>query len=197
MTMSDRIAVINEGSLQQIDPPLVCYNEPANMFVAGFIGSPAMNFFDGTITEDGWAHANGYFDVEFDPAQAGVSAGDEVTLGIRPEDVYLQKNVADVTNPTALIETQTDVLEPMGDEIFVYLLLSQDIEGAELEAADAEMLMSVEPDEDVAEDEPREVALDREKIHLFDTASGEAIHHGFAGAAPSGGAAGAEAESDD
>jgi len=55
MTMSDRIAVINSGQLQQIDPPLVCYNEPANLFVAGFIGSPSMNFIEGEVTDTGSA----------------------------------------------------------------------------------------------------------------------------------------------
>ncbi|TKX51876.1 ABC transporter ATP-binding protein, partial [Halorubrum sp. SS7] len=52
MTMSDRIAVLNKGELQQIAPPLTCYNQPANRFVAGFIGSPSMNFFDATVGDD-------------------------------------------------------------------------------------------------------------------------------------------------
>src|SRR6056297_2378925 len=80
MTMSDRIAVLNEGELQQIDPPLVCYNEPANTFVAGFIGSPSMNFIEGEIAADGFESE--YVTVDFDPA----SVGSKLTLGVRPED---------------------------------------------------------------------------------------------------------------
>src|SRR6056297_3105846 len=67
MTMSDRIAVIDKGELQQIAPPLVCYNEPENLFVAGFIGSPSMNFVEGEVTSGGLSTPN--FDVEFDPGQ--------------------------------------------------------------------------------------------------------------------------------
>src|SRR6056297_874896 len=67
MTMSDRIAIIDGGELQQIAPPLVCYNEPANLFVAGFIGSPSMNFVEGEVTSGGLSTPN--FDVEFDPGQ--------------------------------------------------------------------------------------------------------------------------------
>jgi multiple sugar transport system ATP-binding protein len=88
MTMSDRIAVIDAGELQQIDPPLVCYNEPDNLFVAGFIGSPAMNFVRGEITPDGFTSDVGEIDVEFDPAAVGTTVGQQVTLGIRPEDIY-------------------------------------------------------------------------------------------------------------
>ncbi len=88
MTLSDRIAVLDSGQLQQIDPPLVCYNEPANLFVAGFIGSPSMNFVDGDGHRDSLSTAN--FSLAFDPASVeAVDVGDEVTIGIRPEDVYL------------------------------------------------------------------------------------------------------------
>src|SRR6056297_86877 len=67
MTMSDRIAIIDGGELQQIAPPLRCYNEPTNEFVAGFIGSPSMNFVEGTVEASGLSTPN--FDVDFDPGQ--------------------------------------------------------------------------------------------------------------------------------
>src|SRR6056297_3486445 len=124
MTMSDRIAVIDSGELQQIDPPLTCYNEPANLFVAGFIGSPAMNFVDGRLTETGFTGDK--VEVDFDPDVVDASVGDDVTLGIRPEDVYTLNDATSLANPTKQIDAVTDVLEPMGDEIFVYLLLSED-----------------------------------------------------------------------
>jgi multiple sugar transport system ATP-binding protein len=198
MTMSDRIAVINAGSLQQIDPPLVCYNEPANLFVAGFIGSPSMNFVSGTVTDDGFSSEN--FDVEFDPASMGVSPGDTVTLGIRPEDVYLRGDSNTLSHPTATIEADTDVLEPMGDEIFVYLLLSEDAETSleDAEGGSGQLLMSVSPDTDISEDEEVEVVLDRSKVHLFDSETEQAIQHGIVSpTTPAGDGASGRAESDD
>ncbi len=181
MTMSNRIAVLNEGRLQQIAPPLVCYNEPTNLFVAGFIGSPSMNFAEGTLVETGLETRN--FDIEFDPAQLqGVTVGDDITLGIRPEDVHLRKNADSLAAQTAPIDAQTDVLEPMGDEVFVYLLLSEAETGSmEQDPASSpnQLLMSVTPDTAIEAEEDVDVVLDRSKIHLFDTASGDALLHGL------------------
>ncbi|AGB37539.1 ABC transporter ATP-binding protein [Natronococcus occultus] len=182
MTMSDRIAVINAGQLQQIDPPLVCYNQPANLFVAGFIGSPSMNFAEGTVVADGLETEN--FDLEFDPATVSdVGVGDDVTLGVRPEDVHLVRGADDLAHSTGAIEVTTDVLEPMGDEIFVYLLLDEGAEQSMEEdpmTSSDQLLMSVSPDTDLREGEAVEVVFDGSKIHLFDTSSGEALVHGIA-----------------
>ncbi|WP_276280995.1 ABC transporter ATP-binding protein [Halorussus caseinilyticus] len=178
MTMSDRIAVIDGGELQQIAPPLTCYNEPANLFVAGFIGSPSMNFVEGEVTSGGLSTPD--FDVAFDPDRlSGVEVGDHLTLGVRPEDVHLREQGGGVANPTQPIEARTDVLEPMGDEIFVYLLTGEQSadRGMGETAGTDQMLMSVDPDADLDADESVEVVLDRERVHLFDTASGEAITH--------------------
>jgi multiple sugar transport system ATP-binding protein len=197
MTMSDRIAVIDSGQLQQIDPPLTCYNEPANLFVAGFIGSPSMNFLDGEVSENGFTSDN--VDVEFDPADVGVSPGDRVTLGVRPEDVYPVQTAGNVGNPTARIDAITDVLEPMGDEIFVYLLLSEEAETTldDVEGGSGQLLMSVDPDSDIAEDEEMDVVLDRSRVHLFDTETGEAIQHGLVSMSSGAAATGTAAEGDD
>ncbi|RDI72751.1 ABC transporter ATP-binding protein [Halopelagius longus] len=198
MTMSDRIAVIDSGQLQQIDPPLTCYNEPANLFVAGFIGSPAMNFEEGRVTEYGFSSDN--MEVEFDPDKHGLSVGDEITLGIRPEDIYLSRN-ADIAMPSKSIDAKTDVLEPMGDEIFAYLLLDEEA-GTDLDdmAGDAfagQLLMSLPPDSEVQEEEDVNVVLDRSRVHLFDTNSGEAILHGITSDMPTAGADETPAEGDD
>ncbi|ELZ34822.1 carbohydrate ABC transporter ATP-binding protein, cut1 family [Halogeometricum pallidum JCM 14848] len=199
MTMSDRIAVIDSGQLQQIDPPLVCYNEPANLFVAGFIGSPAMNFVDGELTENGFR--NEKVEVDFDPADVGATAGDDVTLGIRPEDVYTLNDAGSLANPTKEIEAVTDVLEPMGDEIFVYLLLSEDatvdLDEESRGGMTDQLLMSVDPDSDISEEQDVNVVLDRTKVHLFDTETGKAISHGLTATAPSGADGSTAAESDD
>ncbi|MEF8788808.1 MAG: ABC transporter ATP-binding protein [Haloarculaceae archaeon] len=199
MTMSDRIAVIDSGELQQIDPPLTCYNEPANLFVAGFIGSPAMNFIAGDVVADGFSSDMGNVEVEFDPANAGVDVGARVTAGVRPEDVYPAEQADELAHPTQRITVRTDVLEPMGDEIFVYLITDEDAE-VDIDDPDAggQILMSVAPDSEIEEDQEMEVVLDRTKVHLFDADSEEALVHGIVDMGPeAGGAAGQEAAGDD
>ena len=181
MTMSNRIAVLNEGRLQQIAPPLVCYNEPTNLFVAGFIGSPSMNFVEGTLVDGGLETNN--FVVDLDPSRVpGATVGDAVTLGVRPEDVHLNRYADSLTAPTAPIDAKTDVLEPMGDEVFVYLLLSE-AEAGSMEQDPAtspnQLLMSVTPDTEIEADQDVDVVLDRSKLHLFDTETGDALIHGI------------------
>ncbi|MFC7156297.1 ABC transporter ATP-binding protein [Halomarina halobia] len=172
MTMSDRIAVIDGGELQQLAPPLVCYNEPANLFVAGFIGSPSMNLVDGVFENESFACPA--FSVEVD-SSVRIADGTAVTLGVRPEDIYAVEQVEELDAPSEVIQARTDVLEPMGDEIFVTLIVEGEGEG---EDDETELLMSVSPDSDLTENEPVEIVLDRSKVHLFDTESGDAIVHG-------------------
>ncbi len=197
MTMSDRIAVLDAGELQQIDPPLVCYNEPANLFVAGFIGSPAMNLVEGVVDETGLATE--HFHVEFDPGLLdGVAVGDDLTFGVRPEDVYPVAQRDSLSHPSDVIEARTDVLEPMGDEIFAYLLLGEGRTSMAQEMATSDqLLMSVEPDSDITDDEAIDVVLDRRRIHLFDTRSGQAVAHGITDAMGDVGPGGTPAETDD
>jgi multiple sugar transport system ATP-binding protein len=177
MTMSDRIAVINSGELMQVDPPLKCYNEPDNLFVAGFIGSPAMNFVEGQITASGFESR--YLDIPLDPETQGVEPGQNVTLGVRPEDVYLEAKSQQAGVPSDPQSVVADVLEPMGDEIFVYLLAERGIETSADEMGEGQLLMSVEPDADVREAQDNRVVLDRDKIHLFDSDTEQAIIHGL------------------
>jgi len=175
MTMSDRIAVLNDGKLQQIDPPLTCYNEPDNLFVAGFIGSPSMNFVSGTLTDSGFESE--HVSIEFDASALDVNIGAEVTIGVRPEDIYPTDDY-ELDTLTRTLTVDTEVLEPMGDEIFVYLLLDDDVE-TDLSGGvtPGQLLMSVGPDSDISEDETIEIRLDRSNIHLFDAQTGEAITH--------------------
>lgn len=178
MTMSDRIAVISDGSIQQFAPPLSCYNEPRNLFVAGFIGSPGMNLIDGTVTTDGFSSEA--IGVSFDPPP---DSPDAVTLGVRPEDAYLADSdrAERLSVPSTTIDAVTDVIEPMGDETFVYLLCPEN--NAAREEADAsesvQLLVSVPPETDLEVDEPVQIVLDRSRVHLFDSVSGEAITHGI------------------
>ena len=125
MTMGDRIVVMRDGLIQQIDKPLHLYNKPVNQFVAGFIGSPSMNFIRGKLASNGsglvfdegnvqLALPTGHGD------QLGSHLGQEVTLGIRPEDIHdpdtIGRNVE-----TVEIAAKVEVVEPMGNEVFLNL----------------------------------------------------------------------------
>jgi multiple sugar transport system ATP-binding protein len=128
MTMGSRIAVLRDGILQQVAPPQVLYDTPANIFVAGFIGSPSMNFFDATLVGD----ANEMY-VQSDTfklkvpeenakvyAEKGV-AGSEIVFGIRPNDIFdPQFEAPNIFGQP--VKCSVDVTEMMGNEIFLYLL---------------------------------------------------------------------------
>ena len=186
MTMSDRIAVINDGELQQIAPPLICYNEPANIFVAGFIGSPSMNFFEGQV-RSGTLQCEA-FDINVDISTTDVPEDvTDITLGVRPEDVYPAALGSDLASPSQRVSATIDVLEPVGEKIFVYLDTDENIETVsvgdpedEIQRQSESLLMSVEPDYELAEGERIDVVFDRAKIHLFETHSSDAIDHGIA-----------------
>ncbi len=126
MTMATRIAVMKDGLLQQIDTPQVLYDHPNNVFVAGFIGSPSMNFFDATLAEsDGKLEINtGGFRLEVPQPKADEwrqHKGKQVVFGIRPEDIHAKPYV-----PPGILEadmtSKVDVIEMMGNEIFLYLM---------------------------------------------------------------------------
>ncbi|KOX96021.1 ABC transporter ATP-binding protein [Halorubrum tropicale] len=175
MTMSDRIAVINSGVLQQVAPPLECYNEPANRFVAGFIGSPSMNFIEGEAVADGFEST--YTDIEFDPDAQGVSPGQNVTVGVRPEDVHLERNAGEAGAPTKAFDAVVDVIEPVGKEVNAYLLFDRDVEASAEGRGEGQLLINLEPDTTISESDDVQVVLDRDNVHLFDRASGDAISH--------------------
>jgi len=130
MTMGDRIAVMNDGRVQQIDVPLVLYNEPVNLFVAGFLGSPPMNFISGKLKEDGdklrfHEDEGGTIEVAFaaaDRPAAREFVGQNIILGIRPENLDVstlsrKEGKAAATGFPAII----DIVEPVGAETDLYL----------------------------------------------------------------------------
>ena len=130
MTMGDRIAVMNDGRVQQIDAPLVLYNEPVNLFVAGFLGSPPMNFISGTLKEDGdkirfREDEGGTIEVAFaaaDRPAAREFVGQNIILGIRPENLDVatlsrKEGKAAGTGFPAIV----DIVEPVGAETNLYL----------------------------------------------------------------------------
>ncbi|MDZ5810417.1 ABC transporter ATP-binding protein [Halorubrum sp. AD140] len=175
MTMSDRIAVINGGVLQQLAPPLECYNEPKNRFVAGFIGSPAMNFIEGEAVDGGFESE--YTQIDFDPEAHGVTPGQDITAGVRPEDVFLERNSRKADSPTKAFDAVVDVIEPMGKEVNAYLLFDRDVEASAEGRGEGQLLINLTPDTDVEEGDDVQIVMDRENVHLFDRASGDAITH--------------------
>ncbi|HOG46869.1 MAG TPA: ABC transporter ATP-binding protein, partial [Anaerolineae bacterium] len=126
MTMGTRICVLRDGILQQVDTPQNLYQRPDNVFVAGFIGSPAMNFFDATLTgtkDEMWVDG-GTFRVRVPAERAKIVApylGKEVIFGVRPEDIH-DPQYAPPSITAAPVECHVDVTELMGSEVYLYLL---------------------------------------------------------------------------
>jgi multiple sugar transport system ATP-binding protein len=126
MTMGDRIAVMKDGLIQQVADPITLYDKPVNRFVAGFIGSPPMNFLEGKIIKkDGRLFFQGEEDfklkiVEKHTEKLMPFSEKTVIFGIRPEDIYDKLFVTDAS-PDNIINANCDVVEPMGSEVYLYL----------------------------------------------------------------------------
>jgi len=124
MTMGDRIVVMKDGFIQQIDNPLNLYNKPINKFVAGFIGSPAMNFMTGLVRDDnGLAFDEGKIRLripEIFHQQLSKYMNKQIIFGIRPEDIYDANFAPNIQHPSR-VKSRLEVVEPMGNEIFLYL----------------------------------------------------------------------------
>ncbi|MBO5008873.1 MAG: sn-glycerol-3-phosphate ABC transporter ATP-binding protein UgpC [Clostridia bacterium] len=163
MTMGTRIVVMKDGFVQQIDTPANLYNEPCNMFVAGFIGSPQMNFTDCSITEEDGAIAlnfDGQKIVLPDGIGAKVKAtgyvGKEVVLGIRPEDLHDEQTFID-SSMESVVSAHVEVTEMMGAETYLYMKIG-----------DTQYTARVNPRTTAVANSDIKVALDLNKIHLFD-----------------------------
>ena len=160
MTMGDRIAVLNEGSLQQLGTPLECYHEPANQFVAGFIGSPSMNFLELEYNPQTGVGRRGEITYEVtDEQSAQLGDRGRVTLGIRPEDIEL------ATDPgPATVVVSVDVVEPMGRENLLHVSVE-----------DRDVVASVSGEYDISIGQDIRLRFPRDRIHMFDSDSGETI----------------------
>ena len=171
MTMGDRIVVMKDGVIQQADTPEEIYNNPANMFVAGFIGSPAMNFIPGTLQDKGGAvhFVANNVDVEVPEGRAKLLqdkgyVGKEVVFGIRPEDIH-DEPVFLEASPDSVLTTKVELAENMGSETYLYLSgLGDDMFIARVDArSDVEMGDEVK------------LAFDMNKCHVFDKETEELV----------------------
>ena len=163
MTMGDRIVVMRDGVIQQVDTPQNLYDYPCNIFVAGFIGSPQMNFLDGTLQKNGDAYV-----VDLDgtviplpqektaDGKLAAYVGKSLKVGIRPEDMkddeeFLEKH------PSSHIDTEVEVSELMGAEIYLYLTYKGQ-----------NLMARVAPTSKSRRGDKVTMAMDTHKIHLFD-----------------------------
>ena len=163
MTLGQRIVVLDGGVIQQIDTPMNLYEKPANLFVAGFVGSPAMNLLHGTLRHDhGWVLTTAHGDIALgQPPQASAweSWRDrEVVLGIRPEDLQPQEA------GNAAFSAQLEVLEPIGNEVFLNLR-----HGAQALVSRVSPRALPVPGSTIA------LGLVVQRLHLFDAANGARI----------------------
>ncbi|MDL2219138.1 sn-glycerol-3-phosphate ABC transporter ATP-binding protein UgpC [Ruminococcaceae bacterium OttesenSCG-928-O06] len=169
MTMGDRIVVMKDGLVQQVDTPQNLYDTPCNVFVAGFIGSPQMNFIDGVLNKN----AEGYYvDVQGDEVhikpdkvneKMAAYVGKPIKLGIRPEDIHDDEAFL-AEHPGSAIEAQVEVSELMGSEVYLYL----DYKGTRLTAR-------VAPDTTSKTGNTVRMGIDTRKVHLFDNDTEAAI----------------------
>jgi len=159
MTMGDRIAVLNGGELQQIGTPLECYHQPQNRFVAGFIGSPSMNFLEVTVGDGRLEHEAFAYEVPPLIDSSLPPTNERVTIGIRPEDIELADSGTE-----NVVRATVNVVEPMGEVSYVYLNI-----GGETYTASVSGDLIFDPGEKLS------VVFPPERIHLFDADTGEAI----------------------
>jgi ABC-type sugar transport system ATPase subunit len=161
MTMSDMIAVMHGGIVQQFGTPAEVYGRPANLFVAGFIGSPPMNFVTGSLSGgDQPAFESPDFTLALPNTPGNAADGRETVLGVRPQDLTL---VPDAKEP-ATVRGRVWVVELLGSEKLVEVALGER----------RRMTVQVRADTDVKVDDPVGVRFDPQRVHLFDAKSGVA-----------------------
>lgn len=162
MTMGDKIVLMKDGFVQQIDTPLHIYHSPKNKFVAGFIGSPAMNFIDGTIGKGKtleFRQKNGNLRLPLhkkDVRKLKPYSGKEITLGVRPEHIALAgKKSGNGGRAKVMIE----VVEPMGNEIYLYFSTLEN---------KSHLVARLTTDQEPSVGKSMEVVFDMSKAHFFD-----------------------------
>ena len=170
MTMADRIVVMKDGIVQQIATPQEIYDAPNNMFVAGFIGAPQMNFIDVKLLEEnGEIFAkNDYLNIKLNKGECGVLIeknyiGKEVVLGIRPEDIHIEDIFVDNSLDSAF-EATVEIGELMGAEIYAYL-----------KSGDDSIIARFDGRYRVNMGDKLKLAMDKHRIHIFDKETQEAV----------------------
>ena len=156
MTMADRIVIMKDGYIQQVGTPDEVYNDPANKFVGGFIGSPSMNFLNGTYSRKAFVFNKSKVSVALDSKTAKVVKSKDIILGIRPEDIYLQGNKNNA-NPSKALNAVVTFSELLGSSLIVYAT----VEGQNI-------LFETKANEKVKIGQKLKVCFDLNKLYLFD-----------------------------
>ncbi len=161
MTMGDRIVVMKDGKIQQCADPISVYNSPANKFVAGFIGSPPINFMNGQIIQKDRRlyFDEGKFQVRIIEEMYNVLTpflGKDIVFGIRPEDVY-DKLFTSTASPTNTLRATCEVVEPMGSEVYLHLNTGRHTFIARVGAHDRPEI-----------NRDMDLVMDMSKVHFFD-----------------------------
>jgi multiple sugar transport system ATP-binding protein len=169
MTMASRIAVLDKGVLQQVGTPQELYDRPDNVFVAGFIGSPAMNFFEVTVggNSDKLYLDSDSFRVPVPMLKAAMLIpylGRKITFGIRPEDIHVREYLPAGIDNMAMVLARVDVIELMGNELFIYV-----VSGKHQFLARVDPRAKARPGQDI------ELVFNMANLHAFNTTSGKAI----------------------
>jgi len=169
MTMGQRIAVMKDGLLQQCDAPLALYHHPANMFVAGFLGTPSMNFLPGKVGREGDVPTIdcGEFKVAL-PAhrweKLAAYDGKEVVFGIRPQDIHDKTVATGIAGKGSAVRMQVEVIEPMGAVCTLFL-----------HAGSLNLIAEVEAETVAKEGAPVDLLIDAEAAHVFDKETEQAL----------------------
>ncbi len=161
MTMGHRIAVMNAGRLQQVGTPLEVYERPLNLFVANFIGTPPMNFFRATASENGTVLASSGFAVTL-PSPSPAPRGKELVVGVRPENVIAPPR--EPRGATAPVTGVVELVEPLGHQLVLHVA-----------SGDARFVTAVDPHAAVAVGDRIELRLEVDRLHFFDAETEERI----------------------
>jgi multiple sugar transport system ATP-binding protein len=189
MTLGDRVAVMRSGMLQQVGSPMELYNDPLNLFVAGFIGSPAMNFMPATVHGDAIKLPIGDVRLPQDLRERiGRVDGKQLLAGIRPEDFEDVTLVGDALDKGSTFQAKIEVLESLGSELYAHFTVStdqqiesqelrelaEDIGGGEVPMAGEEgrIVARLDPQSGVRVGQESELWVDASRIHLFDPEDG-------------------------
>ena len=167
MTMGDRIVVMKDGVIQQVDTPQNLYNNPCNKFVAGFIGSPQMNFLEAAVEKEGedFALVFGDHRIHVRKPELASYVGRKVIFGIRPEDIHAEESFLSMSEGSN-IQAKVNLAEMMGFEIYLYLTCSGQ-----------RIVARVPSRTGIRADDEVRLALDTNKIHIFDSETEEVICH--------------------
>jgi multiple sugar transport system ATP-binding protein len=195
MTLGTRVAVMRDGTVQQVDTPQTLYRQPANLFVAAFIGSPAMNLVDAEVDGDTVAFAGFRIPLAPENRPRGISSG-PVILGLRPQDLHEPSSAGDRL-PT--IEVEAAVVEELGSATHVLFTIdappvdveavraaTDDKERATLIATDRRALFTAEVSEDasIRPGQRLTLAVDPTRLHFFDPTTSESLRPGVTAGAP-------------